>query len=258
MPEHPTADTAWNDDEIVMSQMTPDTVFIFDRMTEETIAQTDARPGERILDVACGRAIDARTLAREGAALVGVEASEIMIGKALELLGPEQDRVRLVRAFAENLPFADQCFDKTICKGAMDHFADLEQSMAEMARVTRPGGRIIIAIANFESLTCRLGKAVWGVSQKLTGRPNPERPFWEPPEDHNYKFDLAVLKNLMSKYCEVEKIAGLSLLWGFPKWGMTTRKMPPRLAGAALRLLDRGARLAPSLSDVLVAAGRRK
>jgi 2-polyprenyl-3-methyl-5-hydroxy-6-metoxy-1,4-benzoquinol methylase len=150
-------DTAWTDDEIVMSDMTPDTEFVFARMTQETLAAADARPGEAILDVACGRAIDAMAMAKKGATLFGIEASDTMIDKALEFMGADRRRVTLARSLAENLPFSDRCFDKVVCKGAMDHFADLDESMAEMTRVTKPDGKVIIAIANFESLTCRLG-----------------------------------------------------------------------------------------------------
>ncbi|HUT53529.1 MAG TPA: methyltransferase domain-containing protein [bacterium] len=248
-------DTAWTDDEIVMSDMTPDTDFVFARMTEETLLAVDARAGERILDVACGRAIDAMAMAKSGAALTGIEASETMIRKAVEFMGADRRRVRLTRSLAENLPFHDHSFDKVVCKGAMDHFADLDESMAEMARVVKPDGKVIIAIANFESLTCRLGRLVWSLKEKLTGQGPGEHPFWEPPEDHNFKFDLKVLRKVMGGHCRIEKIKGVSMLWGYPKWGAFLRKHP-LLTPPVLRALDRAARAAPSLSDVLVAVGR--
>jgi SAM-dependent methyltransferase len=249
-------DIDWTDDEIVFSDMTPDTLFVFDRMTAETIRAVKAAPGERILDIACGRAIDALALARSGALVFGLEASDTMIAKAREYLGTEADKVVLVRGLAESLPFADNAFDKTVCKGAMDHFADIQRSMAEMTRVTRPGGRVIVSIANFESLTCRLGRSLWGARKWLTGRGASDHHFWEPPEDHNYKFDLAVLKSLMRRHCDLEPILGLSLLWGFPRWGALLRKLNPRTVSFLLAGLDRAARLAPGLSDVLVAVGK--
>lgn len=248
-------DTAWNDDEIVMSDMTPDTDFVFERMTLETIAAVDPKPGELVLDVACGRGIDALSLAEKGASLVGIEASSVMIDKALEFLGDKKDKVVLARALAEDLPFPDDTFDKVVCKGAMDHFANIEESMAEMARITKPGGKVIIAIANFESLTCIIGRNVWGRGKKALGKDTGEHPFWEPPDDHNFKFDVPVLKNLMGKHCRVEKVLGLSMLWGLPKWGATLRKVKPGTAASILKALDAGARLAPSLSDVLIATG---
>jgi SAM-dependent methyltransferase len=249
-----TPDTAWTDDEIVMSDMTPDTDFVFARMTEETLNAVDARPGELILDVACGRAIDAIAMARKGAALTGIEASATMIVKAIEFMGADRRQVKLARSLAEALPFPDNSFDKVVCKGAMDHFADLDKSMAEMARVTKPSGRVIIAIANFESLTCRLGRAVSSVKQKLGGPRPGDHPFWEPPLDHNFKFDLKVLTQLMRKHCRIESIRGVSMLWGYPKWGAFLRRHPG-VAPAVLKSLDQAARIMPSLSDVIIAAG---
>ena len=249
-------DTAWSDDEIVMTDMTPDTDFVFGRMTDETISAVDAKPGEMILDIACGRAIDAMALVKEGAKLTGIEASDTMIEKAIEFMGDAQGRVVLVRSLAENLPFADDSFDKVVCKGAMDHFVDIEKSMAEMARITRPSGRVIIAIANFESLTCRLGRFLWGIRERLFRTRPPDQPFWEPPEDHNFKFDSGVLNDLMSAHCRVEKITGISMLWGFPKWGATLRRLPKGASHSILVFLDQLARILPSLSDVIVASGR--
>ena len=57
-------------------------------------------------------------------------------------------RPRHVRGFGDALPFADASFDAVFCKGALDHFDAPEAAIAEMARVTRPGGRVVLAIAN--------------------------------------------------------------------------------------------------------------
>ncbi len=252
------ADTAWTDDEIVMTDMTPDTDFVFDRMTVETINAVDPRPGEKVLDVACGRAIDAKSLMDRGAAMTGIEASDVMIDKAIEYLGAKRNEMGLVRSLAEDLPFADGCFDKVVTKGAMDHFADLQTSMAELVRVTRPGGKIIIAIANFESLTCRGGRAIWRVREKITGQGPGDHPFWEPPEDHNFKFDLPFLRELMSEHCHNVQIKGTSLLWGFPKWGAFLSKLPKGVSLGILKALDLGAAAFPGLSDVLIATGAPK
>jgi len=251
-------DTEWTDDEIVMSDITPDTDYVFEWMTRATIAAVDARPGEVILDVACGRAIDAMKLARNGARVVGIEASDVMIDKALEFMGEKGEGVFLARSLAEDLPFIDGAFDKVVCKGAMDHFVDVEASMDEMARVTRSGGKVVIAIANFDSLTCRLGRLLWGIRERLGGTAPDEHPFWEPPDDHNFKFDLEVLIRLMERRLTVDKVNGISLLWGLPNWGALLRKLPTGVSGAILTALDAGAGVAPALSDVLVAVGTPK
>jgi SAM-dependent methyltransferase len=249
-------DTKWTDDEIVMTKMTPDTDFVFERMTAATIAAVAPAVGEPVLDVACGRAIDALSLRRLGARMTGIEASDVMIEKALEYLGVHRAEVVMVRALAEALPFADHSFAKVVCKGAMDHFADIDRSMAEITRVTRPDGRVIIAIANYESLTSRAGRAIWTARSRIFHTPLPDKPFWDPPDDHNFKFDLPTLTRLMTPHCELESILGLSLLWGFPKWGAVLQRLPARIVAPILIGLDAGARAFPGLADVIVAVGK--
>ena len=249
-------DLQWTDDEIVMSDMTPDTDFVFERMTVETIEAVDAKPGELVLDVACGRAIDALKIAEAGADLVGIEASDTMIEKALEFIGEDRSKVRMVRSLAEDLPFADETFDKVVCKGAMDHFANIEDCMAEMGRVTKQNGKVIIAIANFESLTCRLGRAISPIKEFFTGRGPGDHPFWEPPLDHNYKFDMDVLVTLMRRHCVIYDVRGISMMWGYPGWGGFMRKLPKGVSAGILKGLDKTAHVFPTLSDVLVAVGK--
>ena len=52
-------DLEWNDDVVVPPKVTPDLVFLFDRMIEATIDKVDPTRGDRVLDVGCGRAVDA-------------------------------------------------------------------------------------------------------------------------------------------------------------------------------------------------------
>ena len=254
MKTKPKPDLNWDDTEIVFTEMTPDTKFVFDHMTLRTLSAVDAQPEEEILDLACGRAIDAFHLAMRGAKVFGLEPSSVMIKKALEWVeNPSQHPVILVRALAEKIPFADNSFDKVVCKGAMDHFVDLDATFAELARIIKPSGKLIISIANFESLSCKLGRIFDWLYEKIKGKKRVEHPFWLPPKDHNYKFDYPFLKKQINKYFQLEKIEGLSLLWGFPYWGEFLEKLPAPLAQAILKFLDLLARIFPPLSDVLIA-----
>ena len=75
---------------------------------------------------------------------------------------------------------------------------------------------------------------------------------WQIPPDHVYKFDHAFLKALLNKAVRIEKMAGASLLWGLPYWGLLLSKLPRKLSWSALRVLDRLASRLPALSDVMV------
>jgi len=247
------ADTRWDDTEIVLTNMTPDTKFVFDRMTEATIAAVAGAPGEHVMDLACGRAIDAFKVALSGATVFGLEPSDVMLKKTAEWLEPGKALpVVLLRSLAEQLPLRDACLDKLVCKGAIDHFVDVDATLAEAARVLRPGGRLVISVANFESLSARLARIYDRLFEKLRGKKRTQRPSYVPPEDHNFKFDLKFLKAALKPHFEIESLTGLSLLWCFPSWGSFLQKLPPAAQSAVLQTLDRIAGIFPSLSDVLL------
>ena len=247
-------DTKWDDQEIVLTNMSPDTKFVFDRMTAATIDAVDAHSGEEIMDLACGRAIDAFNLALKGALVFGLEPSDIMLAKSLEWVEKGKSHpVIFVRAIAEYLPLRDNSLDKLVCKGAIDHFVDVDVTLKEVARILKPGGRLIVSVANFESLSCRLAKIYDFFYEKMNGKKRAEHPSYIPPVDHNFKFDKAFLLARLKPYFEVETLFGLSLLWCFPKWGAFLQKLSAKNQGALLNFLDRVAGIFPSWSDVLVA-----
>jgi len=246
-------DTQWDDEEIVLTQMSLDTRFLFDRMTEATLAAVAPQPGERILDVACGRGIDAVQMARQGGLCFGLEPSPKMAGKANDWLTGPEPFVRMARGLAEALPFPDRVFDKVVCKGAIDHFVDAGRTVAEMARVCKPSGRIIISVANFESLSCRLARGLNRIQQWITGKPRVGRAFWETPEDHNFRFEPRFLRQCLEPQSRIESLLGVSLFWGFPRWGQALEGLDPPAANFILSLLDRTAQKIPAWADVLVA-----
>ena len=252
-------DLDWDDQEIVFTEMTPDTKFVFDQMTLRTIKAVSPQKEEEILDLACGRAIDAFHLSLNGARIYGLEPSSTMLKKALEWVEPEKEYpVILVRAIAEKMPFKDNSLDKLVCKGAIDHFVDVDAVLKEVARILKPGGRVIISVANFESLSCKLGRIFDLCYEKLKGKKRIEHPFWLPPKDHNYKFDYPFLRKCLEKYFLIEDIFGLSLMWGFPYWGEFLEKLPKNISQRLLWGLDKIARWFPQLSDVLIARARVK
>lgn len=245
-------DLDWGDEDVVPEIIFPDTMFIFKRMGEVILEMASPIDGERVLDVGCGRAIDALQFAKNGALAIGLDPSSKMMLGAKSFLNDNSDgNVDLVRAIGEAMPFKNRSLDKIICKGALDHFADMPKTMFDMAQALKPTGSAIIAIANFDSLSCKIGRNWFPIVKKLYRQTGDRHP-WQPPEDHNYKFDCPILKSTVAKDFKVQKIKGMSLLWTAPYWGKILSLMPKWLSNGTLKTLDGIASRLPSLADVIV------
>jgi SAM-dependent methyltransferase len=245
-------DLEWGDEGVVPEIVFPDTMFIFKRMGEVILEMSAPVNGERVLDVGCGRAIDALQFAKSGALAIGLDpSSKMMLGAKSFLDDNKGDNVDLVRAIGEAMPFKNRSLDKIICKGALDHFADMPKTMSDMAQTLKPTGSAIIAIANFDSLSCKIGRNWFPIVKKLYRKKGDRHP-WQPPEDHNYKFDCPTLKATVADDFKIQKIRGMSMLWTTPYWGKILSLMPKWISNGILKTLDRIASRLPSLADVII------
>jgi SAM-dependent methyltransferase len=101
-------------------------------------------PGDRVLDVACGTGIVARTVAdrTDSTDVVGVDVNEAMLTVARRVR-PDLD---WRRGDATGLPLADASFDVVLCQMALMFFPDRVAALREMARVTAPGGTVAVLV----------------------------------------------------------------------------------------------------------------
>jgi len=111
----------------------------------EFLARIPIKPGTRMLDVACGAGQIAIPAARAGARVTGVDIATNLIEQARARAKAEGVDVRFDEGDAEMLPYEDASFDLVVSLiGAM--FAPRpERVAAELVRVCRPGGRIVMA-----------------------------------------------------------------------------------------------------------------
>jgi len=103
------------------------------------------RPGERVLDVACGTGILAREIAsRIGPVgrVAGVDPSPGMIAVAQRLAPAMEWR----EGVAESLPFPDRSFNAVVSQFGLMFFTDRRRALGEMLRVLVPGGRLAVAV----------------------------------------------------------------------------------------------------------------
>lgn len=235
-----------------------DSEFLFARMTDVTLDWAEAAPGRRILDVASGFGNDTIRLAGDGAEAVGIEPSSRMLALARDFSAKAAPpKPHWIQAWSDALPFADASFDAVVCKGSIDHFDRPELAIAEMARVTRPSGRVVLAIANFESLTCRLSRGLDALREVALRRPvRPGRRLYDVPSDHFTRYDPELMREQASRSLDLERVEGISLFWGFRGWSALLARLPRRGADALVQGLNAVARWRPGLADVLVLVGR--
>ncbi len=102
------------------------------------------RSGQRILDVATGTGmVAAELLSRADCHIVGVDQSPAMLARARARFATEPaGRVELIQAQAEQLPFPDASFDGLSFTYLLRYVEDPAATLAELARVVRPGGRV--------------------------------------------------------------------------------------------------------------------
>ncbi len=116
------------------------------RWRRAMVAAVDAGPTERVLDVATGTGLIARELVqRYRCSVVGLDQSAEMLAGARRRLAREPglaERVELVQGEAEQLSFADAEFDHLTFTYLLRYVDDPQATLAELARVVRPGGRI--------------------------------------------------------------------------------------------------------------------
>ncbi|MBY0523456.1 MAG: methyltransferase domain-containing protein [Gemmataceae bacterium] len=125
----------------------------YQQQKARSLALLDPRSGQRILDVGCGLGDVTRMLAAQvgpGGGAVGLDASATMLAEARRR--SEGLSVEFIAGNAEQLDFPAQCFDACRADRVLLYLHHPERVLAEMARVVRPGGRVVIADVDKETV----------------------------------------------------------------------------------------------------------
>ncbi|OBJ48394.1 demethylmenaquinone methyltransferase [Mycobacterium sp. 1423905.2] len=118
------------------------------RWRQATRAALQVRAGHKVLDLAAGTAVSTVELQKSGAWCVATDFSVGMLAAGAARQVPK------VAGDATKLPFADEVFDAVTISFGLRNVADQQAALREMARVTRPGGRLVVC--EFSTPTSKL------------------------------------------------------------------------------------------------------
>jgi SAM-dependent methyltransferase len=122
----------------------PDSIFA-ERAASAVSWIEPLAPEMIVLDVACGAAHVSEPLAPHVHQIVAVDLTRALLDLAATRLREQNVRnVLLQEANAEALPFLDESFDIVFCRSSLHHFSDAQRAVAEMTRVCRAGGRVVL------------------------------------------------------------------------------------------------------------------
>jgi len=127
--------------------------YVFRYWTPQLLKRAVPQPGERVLDVACGTGVVARSivpLVGDQGKVVGLDINPMMLAVACRQYSDNCDKIDWREGQAENIPFAEHDFDLVTCQQGLQFFKDRAKAAREMHRVLKPNGRAVIEV--FQSI----------------------------------------------------------------------------------------------------------
>ncbi len=118
-----------------------------DEFTQFLVETLRPRPGNRILDVGCGEGLAEVAIGRLHVSQVRLYGIDLVVAKVAEARQTTQahnQRVGFCAGDAGLLPFSTGAFDSTFCVAVLQYVRAPEEALVEIARVTRPDGRIVV------------------------------------------------------------------------------------------------------------------
>lgn len=130
-----------------LKAMVPGRLKWFDRHTDWA--------GRDVLDLGCAGGFMAEALDDRGARVTGIDPAEGAIAAARAHADANGRDITYDTGVGESLPYADDAFDTVVCVDVLEHVADLDRVLSEVARVLRPGGLFLFDTIN-RTLLARL------------------------------------------------------------------------------------------------------
>ncbi len=146
---------------------TDDSRSFFEAAFDHIVSALPSPEKLTFLDAGCGDGAHTVRLARRGYPVVALDFSEHVLGRARANVAASglDHMVKFEHGSLLNLPVPDSSFDFVLCWGVLMHIPEVEKAIAELARVVKPNGALIISEDNmwsFESVIVRIARRVLG------------------------------------------------------------------------------------------------
>lgn len=151
---------------------TPENALFYDQAFAYIAGNLEAPQTLTMLDAGCGICDYSLRLAQHNFRITAVDFSESVLENAEANVRAHgfQEKITLQRENLLSLSFADETFDCILCWGVLMHIPDIELAIAELSRVLKPGGTLVISESNMASVESRLLSGV----KRLLGRQRDE------------------------------------------------------------------------------------
>ncbi len=198
--------------------------------------------GGRLLEIGCAVGFLLRAAKERGFDAVGVEMSEWASGVARDKFGLDVRTGRL-----EDAGFADESFDVVVLADVIEHLTDPGQTVAEILRVLRPGGRLLLLTPDAGSAVARAAGVRW----------------WGLLDDHYYYFSRSTMRRFLERAgFEVVEIKALGREFPLSHW-IFKMKQYSEVAHAAVAKVTKavgvdGLGVSVNLGDMMACVAQKK
>jgi demethylmenaquinone methyltransferase/2-methoxy-6-polyprenyl-1,4-benzoquinol methylase len=117
-------------------------LFYSKHMLQTVIGMASIEAGDLVLEVGCGTGFTTQGIA-EKVGKDGIVALDLT-PEPMKRAKKKLPGVNFIRGDAENLPFKDDVFDASISAGSIEYWPNPQRGISEMARVTKPGGKVVV------------------------------------------------------------------------------------------------------------------
>jgi SAM-dependent methyltransferase len=215
------------------------------RIVLDAIERLQLPADARLLDAGCGSGAMLSRLRRFGS-VTGVDVNPAAVAYALE-----RGAGAVKHASIDRLPFADQEFDLVICLDVLEHVSDDRRALAELRRVSSPGGLLIATVPAYPALWSPHDVAAGHLRRYRAGelRTRAENEGWRIVRETSFNVLLLPPAACARIAARIRHARPRSNLLATPRWADRALELPLRLEAAAIR---RGKALRAGLSQLAV------